>query len=268
MFDNICRYLAEHFSTDIVSWLLGEPIALTRLSPSELSLQPIRADALILLQSDDVVLHVEFQTEPDAEIPFRMADYRLRVFRRFPQKQMQQVVVYLRQSTSPLVYQTVFELPNTRHEFRVIRLWEQPTAEFLVSPGLLPFAVLTQTTNRAEVLQTVAQRVEAIVERGERSDLAASSGILAGLVLKKELVQRLLRQELMRESVIYQEILAAGEAKGKVEGKAEGKVEGKAEKAKEIALNLLKTGMAPEQVAGITGLSAEQVLQLQQQSIN
>ncbi len=32
------------------SWLLGEPITLTELSPKELSLEPIRADALILLQ--------------------------------------------------------------------------------------------------------------------------------------------------------------------------------------------------------------------------
>lgn len=50
----------------------------------------------------------------------------------------------------------------------------------------------------------------------------------------------------MRESVIYQEI----------------KTEGKEEKAREIALNLLRTGMAPEQVAQMTGLSLKQVQRL------
>lgn len=64
MFDNICKFLAENFSVDFANWLLGEPIALTELSPKELSLEPIRADALILLQSDEQVLHIEFQTEP------------------------------------------------------------------------------------------------------------------------------------------------------------------------------------------------------------
>lgn len=103
MFDAICRFLAETFSTDFAIWLLGEPVDLTELSPSELSLEPIRADALILLQSDELVLHVEFQTAPNANIPFRMADYRLRVHRRFPQKQMRQVVVYLQQTNSALV---------------------------------------------------------------------------------------------------------------------------------------------------------------------
>ncbi|MBN3880926.1 MAG: Rpn family recombination-promoting nuclease/putative transposase [Nostoc sp. JL23] len=95
MFDNICKFLAENFSIDFATWLLGEPISLTELSPSELSLEPIRADALILLESTEVVLHLEFQTQPDSNIPFRMIDYRLRVYRRFPQKQMRQVVIYL-----------------------------------------------------------------------------------------------------------------------------------------------------------------------------
>ncbi|NEO01055.1 MAG: Rpn family recombination-promoting nuclease/putative transposase, partial [Moorea sp. SIO3I7] len=66
MFDNTCKFLAESFSEDFASWLLGEPITMTQLSPSELSLEPIRADALILLNSDDFVLHVEFQTQPDS----------------------------------------------------------------------------------------------------------------------------------------------------------------------------------------------------------
>jgi predicted transposase/invertase (TIGR01784 family) len=72
MFDNVCKFLAESFSRDFATWLLDEPITLPELSPSELSLEPIRADALILLQSDEIVLHLEFQTRPKADIPFRM----------------------------------------------------------------------------------------------------------------------------------------------------------------------------------------------------
>lgn len=121
MFDNVCRYLSERFSADIAAWLLGEPITLTRLSPTELSLQPLRADALILLE--------------------------------------------------------------------------------------------------------------------------------------KALIRQVLRTEIMRESVIYQDIFEQGEARGKAEGKAEGKME--------VARNLLKLGMAIAQIAEVTGLTVEQVSQLQ-----
>jgi predicted transposase YdaD len=51
MFDNLCKFLAESFSEDYAAWLLGRPIKLTKLSLTELSLEPIRADSLILEQS-------------------------------------------------------------------------------------------------------------------------------------------------------------------------------------------------------------------------
>ncbi len=155
MFDNVCKFLAESFSSDFATWLLGKPVTFTELSPSELSLEPIRADALILLQSDEMVLHLEFQTVPKANIPFRMIDYRLRVYRKFPHKQMRQVVIYLQPSDSELVYQAEFVLENTFHRFEVIRLWEQPTELFLNSPGLLPFATLSQTNDQTRTLEVV-----------------------------------------------------------------------------------------------------------------
>lgn len=55
MYDNICKLIVEEFSEDIATWLLGEPIDLVELSPKELSLEPIRADSLILRQSNDLV---------------------------------------------------------------------------------------------------------------------------------------------------------------------------------------------------------------------
>jgi predicted transposase/invertase (TIGR01784 family) len=214
MFDNTCKFLAESFSEDFASWLLGTPVTMTRLSPSELSLEPIRADALILLNSDNFVLHLEFQTEPDPTMGFRMADYRLRVFRRFPTKQMRQVVIYLTRSNSELVYQNLFEIPGTRHEFEVIRLWEQPTQSFLEARGLLPLAVLTQTSDAAQTLRQVAARIEAIPELRVQSNVAASTGILAGLLLKRDFINQILRRDIMQQSVIYQDILQEGEQTG------------------------------------------------------
>jgi predicted transposase/invertase (TIGR01784 family) len=186
--------------------LIGEPIALTELSPSELSLEPIRADALILLQSVEIVLHCEFQTDPDPAMPFRMADYALRIFRRFPQKRLMQVVVYLRPTDSELVRRTAFTANRLRHEFEVVRLWDQPTEIFLQRPGLLPYAALSQTSNRLSVLQDVAAAIDAIPDRQQQSNLAAASGVLAGLVLDKQLIQRVLRREIMKESVMYQDL--------------------------------------------------------------
>jgi predicted transposase YdaD len=82
------------------------------------------------------------------DMPFRMADYALRIYRKFPDRQLVQVVIYLRKTTSRKVYETRFAANNFAHEFRVVRLWEQETEPFLESTGLLPYAALTDTDDR------------------------------------------------------------------------------------------------------------------------
>lgn len=249
MYDDTCRFLAENFSSDFASWLLGEPIILTEIQPTELSLDPIRADALILLESDQMILHLEFQTRPDADIPFRMFDYRGRGYRRDKTKTMRQVVIYLKQTTSEMVQQTSFVLERTRHEFDVIRLWEQPKDIFLQHPGLIPFAALGQTDNPEATLRQVAQAIDNIADRTIQANLSAASAILAGLRLEDEVIQRILRKDVMQESTVYQSIQR----------------EAQIEEKRAIAINSLQEGLSIEIVARITGLSIGQVQQLQQQ---
>lgn len=64
MYDNTCKYLAENFPEDLSSWLLGVRISLVQMQPTELSVELIRADSMILLTNHNLILHVEFQTVP------------------------------------------------------------------------------------------------------------------------------------------------------------------------------------------------------------
>jgi predicted transposase/invertase (TIGR01784 family) len=247
MFDNICKFLAENFRDDLVTWLLGNPVKLTELKPTELSSEPIRADSLILLQSEDLVLHTEFQTDADETMPFRMLDYRVRVYRRYPLKEMRQVVIYLRPTNSDLVKQNSFRLSKTYHEFEVIRLWETPTEPFLQHPGLLPFAVLSQTNEPTMILGRVAQAIEDIADRNIKSNLTTASAILAGLVMPKDIIQRIFRSDIMQESVIYKEIYSEGQQKEK----------------ERVALSLLRQGISVEVIANATELPKEKIIALQ-----
>jgi predicted transposase/invertase (TIGR01784 family) len=255
MYDNTCKFLAENFSTDFASWLLGEPITLTKLEQSELALDPIRADSVILLQSQRIIMHLEFQTRTDQTMAFRMLDYWVRLRRKYPQTKIYQVVIYLKPTNSPLVYQTSFESEQATHKFNVIRLWEQPTEIFQQYAGLLPLAVLTKTENATEVLKQVVKQMDDITDQKVKNNLAATTAIISGLVLDKEVIQRLLRSDIMKESVIYQEILLEGEAKGEARGEAKA--------ANQIAINMLRSGLAVDLIAQLTGLSLEQIQRLQ-----
>lgn len=261
-YDNVCKIIAEQFTDELASWLLGYPVSLSQLSPTELSLEPIRADNLSLQQSNDLILHVEFQTKPNPKIPFRMADYRLRAYRKFPEKEMHQVVIYLKRIKSPLVLENSFVLSRTSHEFDVIRLWEQPPEIFLNSVGLLPFAALSNTENPREILEQVSVAIEEIADTQEQSNVAGLSAILAGLVLDPEVVNQILRRDIMQESAVYQDILREGREEGVQQGIKQGLKKGIQQGLEQVANSLLLTGMSLEEVAKLTGLPLERVQSL------
>ncbi len=158
-------------------------------------------------------------------------------------------MIYLRQTGSALVNQEVFELPGTRHEFRVIRLWEVPYQPLLDSPGLFPFAVLSQESNREMVLGEVARRIETIGDHTNKNNIAASTAILAGLVLNKNTVSKLLREDIMKEPVVYQDILSKGEQKQAI-------------KLILPQLNRRFRELAPNIISQVRGLSVEQLEEL------
>jgi predicted transposase/invertase (TIGR01784 family) len=265
MYDNTFKYLAENFPEDISSWLIGDRVMLTELKPTELSVDPIRADSMILLTNENLILHLEFQTAADDKMQFRMIDYRVRAYRKFPTKQMRQIVIYLRKTNSELVYQTTFEIENTRHQFEVIRIWEQPAQIFLELPGLYPFASLGQTDEPELVLRSVAAKIEEITERKVQADLTATASVLAGLVLDRDQIKRVLRRDIMRESVIYQDILAEGEVIGEAKGEARGEARGlerglQQERALVVRLLTKKLGNLTPKIQGrVNALAIERV---------
>jgi len=195
-----------------------------------------------------------------------MTDYLLRLHRQFPDMEIYQVVIYLTPSESPLVYQTTFNLGGLRHQFNVIRPWEQPTEIFQQYQGLLPFSTLSQTNNPEETLRQVAQQIEQISDKQIQSNVAASTAIISGIALNKEIIQRLLRSDIMKESVIYQEILLEGLTEGEARGLAKGEAKGEANASNKIALNMLRSNMSIELIAQFTGLTLKQVQKLQKLS--
>ncbi len=93
--------------------------------------------------------------------------------------------------------------------------------------------------------------IEEVPEKRVQSNLVGTAAILAGLVLKEEVIKTILSEEVMRESVIYQEILRTGFQRGRLEGREETQ--------EEIARALMRENMSLEQVARLTGLTIEKL---------
>ncbi|MBW4506886.1 MAG: DUF4351 domain-containing protein [Scytonematopsis contorta HA4267-MV1] len=213
-YDNVCKIIAEKNPNAFVSWLLpGEAQKVTVLK-TELSIEPIRADFVVFLKTETRILHIEFQTRAtlDSDIPFRMVDYAIRL-KRIYGLTVTQVVIFLQETNHEVAFREEYVDETTTHRYRAIRMWEQDSADFLDNPALLPLAALTQTTSPQRLLSQVASRIATISNKRKRQNIAGYTEILAGLRFQKNLIRQLLSEDIMQESVIYQDILQKGEGR-------------------------------------------------------
>jgi predicted transposase YdaD len=132
-------------------------------------------------------------------------------------------------------------------------MWSENPELFLNNEALLPLAPLAATSQPQSLLQQVAERVEGI-EAQKRPEILTYTKILAGLKYRKDLIQQLFKGGMMRESVIYQDILAEGRREGRQEGRQEG------ERSLIIRLLTLKLGeLSQDVLEQIETLSLEQL---------
>ncbi|WP_341526336.1 Rpn family recombination-promoting nuclease/putative transposase [Nostoc sp. UHCC 0302] len=214
-FDNVCKILAEQYPLEFARWLLPVEPQQIKVLKTELSIEPIRADSVTFLQTENRILHIEFQTRTKSAppIPFRMLDYSVRLKRQY-NIFVTQVIIFLQETNDEVAFLEEYVDETTVHRYRVIRMWEQDSALFLNNQALLALAPLTQTSSPQGLLSQVAQRVATISDRDTRQNIAGYTEILAGLRFDKNLIRQLLTEDIMQESVIYQDILQKGNKQG------------------------------------------------------
>ncbi|MEH2383514.1 MAG: DUF4351 domain-containing protein [Nostoc sp.] len=218
-YDNLCKILAEKYPRDFIRWLLNQEPQTIKILRTELSIEPIRADSVIFLQTENRILHLEFQTTIQSQQPIslRMLDYYVRLTRKY-QVPVTQVVIFLQETSNEIAFTEEYVSEVTTHRYRVIRMWEQDSALFLGNLALLPLAPLTRTDSAQALLSQVAEEIAKIPDIETRQNTAAYTEILAGLKFEKDFIHQLLREEIMQESVIYQDILLKGEQRGEQRG--------------------------------------------------
>lgn len=109
------------------------------------------------------------------------------------------------------------------------------------------------------LLSQIAEKINTIEDSEQRKSLASCAGILAGLRFEESLINSLFREEIMKESVIYQKIIR------------EGKQQGKKEEALTLVIRLLdlKLGeIEDEMVEKVETLSTEALEELAEALLN
>lgn len=276
MIDDFCKQLVARHPASIGRWLLGltaaEPSSARAIDTNptwqlldrELSSDPLHADSVILLPADPgrsgaPILHLEFQTRPDALMAERMLEYWIRLHRRF-RRPIQQVVLHLKPTASPLARVEQLTIGRTRHHFTSLRLWEQDPAPLLADPALLPLAVLARPPSKTpeQLLSQVRQRLQTIADPNQRRRTTSGCQLLAGLSFSQDVIQRLLAMSILEDSSVYQYIVH----KGLEQGLERGLEQGRQQEAGTLVLRLLERRcgpLQPDQRATISALPLERL---------
>ena len=230
MIDDFCKQLVARHPASVGRWVLGSIAEAEapagsgawQLLDRELSSAPLHADSVVLLPEANTgaILHMEFQTRPDAAIAERMLEYWIRLHRRFHQP-IRQAVIHLKPTGSSLARIESLAIDHTRHRFHNLRLWEQDPAPLLADPALLPLAVLARPTSPSpELLLTqVRERLQAIADPDQRRLTSSGCQLLAGLAFPLDVIQRLLAMSILEDSSVYQLIKRKGLEEGLDQGR-------------------------------------------------
>ena len=217
-YDSILKFWIDEYTQPILSWLLNTPVEeKVEILKTELNVEPIRADGVFFLQVGQKIIHLEFQTTPQSEppLPLRMLDYWVRLYRIYEQqKEIEQIVIFLQPTTSEKVFEDSFQVGNTIHRYRVIRIWECDPTPLLSQPELLPLAVLAKNEQPSRLLSQVAERIDRIENKRKQSNIAACVELLAGINYSEELIAMYLQEDILQESVIYKKIINKGVQQG------------------------------------------------------
>jgi predicted transposase YdaD len=216
--DALCKRLAEDYPEQFARWLFGTR-GKVKVEKTELSREPIRADAAIFSSAENETLHIEFQTtkKSNVPLPLRFLDYYVGFKRKNPARRVRQVLVILKPTDEPIPDR--YEDEATTHRYTVIKLWEQDPASLLQHEGLLPLATLCRAESGEKLLQEVAAGIVRITSRERHGEVLNDARMLAGLRDNKKLVYQILKEsDMIEESVVYQDILRKGKRRGLQEG--------------------------------------------------
>ncbi|MBV9021919.1 MAG: hypothetical protein JOZ71_14550 [Ktedonobacteraceae bacterium] len=183
--DDSLKVLINDNAQDFATWLLDGAIVQRKLA-TEFQGRKLVADILleVLWQGEELLLHIEIQSENDPDMALRLLEYNLRA-RRTHKRPVYSCTIYLRQDgevpASPLRWVLSNGKEILTFHFLNIELYKLTPDELrhLGLPGLLPLMLLTQ----GGATRQIDEEIMTDLERAGKNDAVGAFSLLASLVL-------------------------------------------------------------------------------------
>ncbi len=244
-----------------VQWLM-EPsqIEVREIISSEFQWVSREGDVLVKAYSPDLgefLILNELQLRYNQKVPRRMRAYTALAGEKY-ELPVYPVLVNLLEASSESIsssFSEEFAGLRSIQDYRVINLWEVEVDIVFERnlSTLLPFVPILKGGGKEQVIRRALRELRL---QGQPGELESMLGFFATYVLDTDLVQQILRLDMaiLEQSPLYREMVKRGEQRGEQRT------------TQRVATNMLRLGMAWEQISEVTGLSVEEVARLQQES--
>ncbi len=218
-FDRVLKVIARDYANtllrlifpDVSARLIGTEDNVTLALPEE------RVDFVHHIVTDtpdgteEALLHLEFQTKHESDVPKRMFVYSALLTKRFDLP-IWSVILYLRRREAPIphVYGTrAGAVTVTRFEYPIVKLWEY-TEEILAGKwrALVPFLPVLVSQPNEELLQRERELLLQEPDRQKRADLLACAVTIGARHFSSDFLWHFFEEEvkLMEESDFFEKI--------------------------------------------------------------
>jgi predicted transposase YdaD len=218
-YDTVLKALLQSPQNTIFEKITGTRIE--RWLPVEFpEVQQTRVDLLGVAAEAGHLIGLELQSSNDVNLPLRMAEYALRIYR-LHKTFAKQYVLYV--GNQPLRMGSALVGPDFFCRFTMIDVRELDEASLLDSPFSSDsiLAILTKNGDRRATIQRILQRV-ATLETGRRDDALKKLMILAGLreledSIRAEVKNMPILNDIM-EHKVFGPLIRQGRQEGRLEG--------------------------------------------------
>jgi len=227
------------------------------------------SDVLVKAYSPDLgefLILNELQLRYNQKVPRRMRAYTALAEEKY-QLPVYPCLINLLEASSGTIassFESNFAGLKAIQEYQVINLWEVDV-DIVFQCNLSTLLPLVPILKGGGSEQVIRRALRQLRVQGQPGELESMLGFFATYVLDLDLVQQILRLDMaiLEQSPLYQEIVSRSEQRGIAIGEQRGEQRGIAigeqRGIEQVALNMLRIGMAIEQVSEATGLSLEQV---------
>ncbi|WPM32302.1 Rpn family recombination-promoting nuclease/putative transposase [Hydrogenobacter sp. T-2] len=240
------------------------PAPIKELLPTNFPSTELRVDFLARLE-DESVLHIEFQSFNDPNMPFRMLRYYLAILERYPNTPIKQLLVYV--GNRKLRMKSRLRLRNLTFSYEILDIRQIDCKVLLESPDPMDrlLACLCKVEDEAYLIEKLIKTMEGMNEE-ERKDYLLKALTLTELrpnlrirlteevrhmpiVVRPEDIR--LPKKMLRKDILYRLGLEEGKQIGLEEGKHIGLEEGLIKSAQEMLIAIIegKLGYVPEEIA-------------------